>query len=153
MQFIKSSSIYLLITAIWMKFDSIADVLVPTYFCALFQKSCAYIQGFLLLHVRKKKQPLVNKPETCVVISCRISDVNPIDSTHHIWLIGSALKGSLNQSVPETREVNMWGLHLISYNLRYQRWYSLNSKSWIIDWHSHKIHTRWTQNKYSKSTK
>ena len=25
-----------------MKFDSIADVLVPTYFCELFQKNCEY---------------------------------------------------------------------------------------------------------------
>ena len=28
--------------------------------------------------------------------------------------MGADLKGRLNQSVPETREVNMWGLNLIS---------------------------------------
>ena len=47
-QFMKSNRIEVLITAIWMRFDSIADVLVPAEFCALFQKNCAlFLKGLV----------------------------------------------------------------------------------------------------------
>ena len=48
MQFMKSNRIEVLISAIWMRFDSIADVLVPAEFCALFQKNCAlFLKGLV----------------------------------------------------------------------------------------------------------
>ena len=47
-QFMKSNRIELVINAIWMKFDSIAVVLVPADFCALFQKNCAlFLKGLV----------------------------------------------------------------------------------------------------------
>ena len=36
----------------------------------------------------------------------QISGINTTDSSHQILLMGSLLRGKMNQSVPETREMN-----------------------------------------------
>ena len=46
-----------------------------------------------------------------------IVKVNFAGAYKNIASMGADLKGRLNQSVPETREVNMWGSDIISYQM------------------------------------
>ena len=42
-----------------------------------------------------------------LITLCRISDMNPTDSPHQFWLMGGTFEGKMNQSISETREVNL----------------------------------------------
>ena len=43
-----------------------------------------------------------------------MSDINPTDSSHQITLMEDTFQGKMNQSAPETREMNLWCLYLTS---------------------------------------